>query len=151
MSTQSQSPTPTTMNMSVIDDDIIHLDESCYQNIPSIGVEQRDLVEQPVARNNRNIVDRRPSGFLRPQRISDEMADFLDVPHRTKMARTAVSKCIHKYIERHNLQNPRNGREIIPDNTLAQLLNYSYKGDDPNEKLSYFNLQKHMKHHFGRV
>lgn len=143
MSTQSQSPTSTTMNMSVIDDDIIHLDESSY--IPSIGV------EQPVARNNRNNVERPTSGFLRPQLISDEMADFLDVPHRTKMARTAVSKCIHKYIERHNLKNPHNGREIIPDNTLARLLNYSYEGDDPNEKLSYFNLQKHMKHHFGRV
>ena len=149
MSTQSQSPTSTTTNMSVIDDDIIHLDESSY--IPSIGVEQRDLVEQPVARNNRNIVDRRPSGFLRPQLISDEMADFLDVPHRTKMARTAVSKEIHRYVEKHNLKQEGNGRYFRADAKLAKLLNYHYKGDDEKLKLGYFNLQKYMKHHFARV
>lgn len=138
MSTQPQSPTSSKIDISLTDDDIIHLDERCYQNIPTI------VREQPVDR-------RPPSGFTRPQLISDEMADFLNVPHGHMMARPAVGREIHCYVEKHNLQNPHNGREIIPDNTLARLLNYSYEGDDPNQKLSFFNLQKHMTHHFTRV
>ena len=137
MSTQPQSPTSSKIDISLTDDDIIHLDERCYQNIPTIVREQQ--------------VDSPPSGFTRPQLISDEMADFLGVEHGTEMARTAVSREIHCYVEKQNLQNPHNGREIIPDNTLARLLNYSYEGDDPNQKLSFFNLQKHMTHHFARV
>ena len=144
MSTQSQSPTSTEIDISLTDDDIIHTDESSY--IPSIGV------EQPVARNNHNNVNRRPCSFTRPQLISDEMADFLDVPHRTKMARTAVSQEIHRYVEKHNLKQEGNGRYFRADAKLAKLLNYHYTGDDETQKLGYFNLQKFMKHHFlGRT
>jgi len=153
MSTQPQSPTSSKIDISLTDDDIIHLDERCYQNIPTI------VREQPVDRRPPPVFTRRVGrpgvrvarGFNSPQLISDEMADFLNVPHGHMMARPAVGREIHCYVEKHNLQNPHNGREIIPDNTLARLLNYSYEGDDPNQKLSFFNLQKHMTHHFTRV
>jgi chromatin remodeling complex protein RSC6 len=135
MSTQPQSPTSSKIDISLTDDDIIHLDERCYQNIPTI------VREQPVDR-------RPPSGFTRPQLISDEMADFLGVEHGTEMARTAVSRGIHCYVEKHNLKQEGNGRYFRADAKLAKLLNYHYKGDDEKLKLGYFNLQKYMKHHF---
>ena len=62
------------------------------------------------------------------------------------MARTDVSKEINQYIRLNSLQDKSNGRKIIPDNKLATLLKIT--GDD---ELTYFNLQRYMKHHFIKV
>jgi chromatin remodeling complex protein RSC6 len=89
--------------------------------------------------------DRRPSGFVTPTKISDELANFLGKPVGTEMARTDVSRHINSYVRDHNLQDPRNGRRINPDTKLRALLRIGQ-----NEELTYFNLQKYMKHHFIR-
>ena len=83
------------------------------------------------------------SGFVKPSLISDELAIFLGKPKRTEMARTSVSSEINTYIRVNGLQDPRNGRKIIPDEKLRTLLALT-EGDE----LTYFNLQKYMKHHF---
>jgi chromatin remodeling complex protein RSC6 len=59
------------------------------------------------------------------------------------MARTAVSHEINQYIRDNNLQNKTNGRIIVPDSKLAALLK-----TQPTDELTYFNLQRFMKHHF---
>ena len=59
------------------------------------------------------------------------------------MARTDVSKEINSYIRSNNLQDKVNGRKIIADSKLATLLKL---GSD--DELTYFNLQRYMKHHF---
>jgi upstream activation factor subunit UAF30 len=89
--------------------------------------------------------DRRPSSFVTPTKISDELANFLGKPVGTEMARTDVSRHINSYVRDHNLQDPRNGRRINPDTKLRALLRIGQ-----NEELTYFNLQKYMKHHFIR-
>ena len=88
-------------------------------------------------------VNRQPSGFAKPTRISDELAKFLGKPVGTELARTGVSKEINKYIRDNNLQDKTNGRLIHPDTKLASLLNIK-----SNDELTYFNLQRFMKHHF---
>jgi chromatin remodeling complex protein RSC6 len=88
-------------------------------------------------------VNRQPSGFAKPTRISDELAKFLGKPVGTELARTGVSKEINAYIRSHNLQDKTNGRLIHPDTKLASLLNIKN-----GEELTYFNLQRYMKHHF---
>ena len=98
-----------------------------------------------------NCEERGRSCFDKPTRISDEMANFLGVEHGTEMARTAVSKEIHRYVEKYNLKQEGNGRYFRADAKLAKLLNYHYKGDDVKLKLGYFNLQKYMKHHFQKA
>jgi len=87
--------------------------------------------------------NRQPSGFVKPTRISDELAAFLGKTVGSEMARTEVSKEINLYIREKKLQDKDNGRKIHPDAALTKLLNIG-KG----EELTYFNLQRYMKHHF---
>ena len=89
--------------------------------------------------------ERRPSGFVAPTLLSDELATFLGKPVGTMMARTDVSKLINTYIQTHGLQDVQNGRIINPDAKLRKLLRLNH-GDE----LTYFNLQRYMKHHFSR-
>jgi chromatin remodeling complex protein RSC6 len=73
------------------------------------------------------------------------MARFLELEVGTMIARTTVSKLINTYIRNNNLQDKTHGRNINPDEKLATLLNVQ---PDSPEKLTYFNLQRYMKHHF---
>ena len=89
--------------------------------------------------------DRRPMSFTAPTKISDELAIFLGKSVGTEMARTDVSRHINKYIRAHNLEDPQNSVVINPDAKLRSILSIG-----ENDELTYFNLQKYMKHHFHR-
>ena len=88
-------------------------------------------------------INRQPSGFVKPTLISNELATFLGKAHGTELARTAVSREINNYIRTNGLQDKTNGRKINADAKLTSLLKL---GKD--DELTYFNLQKYMKHHF---
>lgn len=98
------------------------------------------------SKKRRSNVNRKPSGFVKPTRISDELAQFLGKTIGTEMARTDVSKEINTYIQAHDLKDKQNGRRIHPDEKLTKLLKVS-----KDEELTYFNLQKYMKHHFMKA
>jgi|UniRef100_A0A6C0ILI5 upstream activation factor subunit UAF30 len=100
---------------------------------------------QKVAKKKRKNGNRAPSGFVKPTRISDELASFLGVEKGVEMARTDVTKEITAYIRAHSLQDKDNGRQINPDAKLKGLLQIG--GDDV---LTYFNLQKYMSPHFAK-
>ena len=100
---------------------------------------------QKVAKKKRKNGNRAPSGFVKPTRISDELAAFLGVDKGVEMARTDVTKEITAYIRKYSLQDKDNGRQINPDAKLKKLL--SLGGDDV---LTYFNLQKFMSPHFAK-
>ena len=74
-----------------------------------------------------------------------ELAAFLGKSVGTEMARTAVSKEINNYIQTHNLKDKNNGRIIHADAKLTKLLKLQ-----KDDELTYFNLQKYMKHHFPK-
>ncbi len=99
------------------------------------------------ARKNKNRGNRAPSGFVKPTKISDELADFLKVSHGTLMARTDVTRKINEYICEKNLKDGANGRHIHPDALLSKLLKYD-EAKNPGQQLSYFNLQKYLAPHF---
>lgn len=96
-------------------------------------------------RKKKRASNRAPSGFVKPTRISDELAKFLDKPTGTEMARTDVTRDINKYIRTNDLQDKSNGRKINPDLKLASLLKV-----DEKDELTYFNLQKYMSPHFSK-
>ena len=91
----------------------------------------------------RKTTNRQPSGFAKPSKISGEMAKFLSLDPSEEIPRNQVTKLINNYIIEHDLRNEKDKRQILPNPELSKLLNL--KGD---EQLSYFNLQKYMKHHF---
>jgi chromatin remodeling complex protein RSC6 len=102
--------------------------------------------QKASAKKRRSSGNRQPSGFIKPTLITDELATFLGRASGTEMARTEVSKEINQYIRSKKLQDVNNGRIIRPDPALKKLLRV---GD--NEELTYFNLQRYMKHHFVKA
>ena len=99
--------------------------------------------QKSQAKRKRKSGNRQPSGFVKPTKISDELAKFLEKPTGTEMARTDVTREINKYIRSHNLQDKENGRKINPDTKLQNLLKLN-----KTDVLTYFNLQRYMSPHF---
>ena len=98
------------------------------------------------AKRKRKSGNRQPSGFVKPTKISDELAKFLEKPVGTEMARTDVTREINTYIRAHKLQDKDNGRKINPDAKLAALLKLK-----KTDELTYFNLQRYMSPHFSKA
>lgn len=86
--------------------------------------------------------EKKVTGFALPVPLSKQLCDFLSLPEESHLSRTDVTRLINSYIKEHSLQDPSNGRQIIPDAKLKALLN------PENGDLSYFTLQKYMKHHY---
>jgi len=114
------------------------------RSLEKIVAKEQKLAQKSSKSAKKASGNRQPSGFVKPTRISDELARFLGKTTGTEMARTEVSKEINRYIKANNLQLQTNRRIITPDNKLSALLNLK-EGD---EQLTYFNLQKYMKPHF---
>ena len=103
------------------------------------------VAQKAGKKKQRKVGNRAPSGFVKPTKISLELATFLGKPKGTEMARTQVTREINQYIRANNLQDPENGRRILPDAKLRKLLNVG-KAD----VLTYFNLQRYMSPHFAK-
>jgi upstream activation factor subunit UAF30 len=102
--------------------------------------------QKSQAKRKRKSGNRQPSGFVKPTKISDELAKFLEKPVGTEMARTDVTREINTYIRAHKLQDKDNGRKINPDAKLAALLKLK-----KTDELTYFNLQRYMSPHFSKA
>jgi chromatin remodeling complex protein RSC6 len=109
---------------------------------------QRELKQASkiTAKKAKRKGSRAPSGFVKPTKISDELATFLSKPVGSEMARTDVTREINAYIRANNLQDKENGRKINPDNKLSKLLKLG-----KSDELTYFNLQRYMSHHFAKA
>ena len=115
------------------------------------GLEKRALRELKAAqklsaKKQRKNTNRQPSGFVKPTKISNELANFLGKQPGTEMARTEVTREINKYIRANKLQDAENGRKINPDKSLRTLLKIP-----TSEQLTYFNLQRYMSPHFAKA
>ena len=87
---------------------------------------------------------RKPSGFQLPVSLSNDLCDFLNVEHGSKMPRTEVTKRIIIYISDNHLINPEKKTQIIPDDKLVKLL-----GPDIDLlTLTRFTIQKYMNCHY---
>ena len=117
--------------------------KSEFKSLEKSVAKELKAAEKASQKKKRASGNRAHSGFVKPTLISDELALFLGKEKGSMLARTAVSKEINNYIRANKLQDAANGRKINADAKLSKLLKLA-KGDD----LTYFNLQKFMKHHF---
>jgi len=117
-----------------------------YRNLEKQWSKELKTAQKTSSKKKRKTGNRAPSGFVKPARISNELATFLGKSAGTEMARTDVTREINQYIRSHNLQDKDNGRKINPDAKLKSLL----KLKDTDE-LTYFNLQRYMSPHFTKT
>jgi len=117
-----------------------------YRTLEKKWSRELKSAQKQSSKRKRKAGNRAPSGFVKPTRISDELAKFLEKPAGSEMARTEVTRDINKYIRTHNLQDKENGRKINPDSKLAALLKLK-----KTDELTYFNLQRFMSPHFAKA
>ena len=85
------------------------------------------------------------SGFMKPVKISSEMALFTNWDHSLLYSRVDVTKFLCSYIKSNSLQNPEDRRQILCDEKLASLLKVDTSSETP---LTYPGLQQHIQQHF---
>ena len=139
--------------ITVIDEEIERLRETQQKSkgikfLRSLGKKVKTLrghsvrvMKQKQKTNRKNNTN---SGFLKPVKISSEMAKFTGWKPDELKSRVDVTKFLCNYIREHNLQNPEDRRQIVADKKLSKLLEYN-EGDKP---LTYYRIQTYMKKHF---
>jgi chromatin remodeling complex protein RSC6 len=95
------------------------------------------------ATKNKNKGNRKPSGFAKPSKVTNELCNFMNKKEGTEIARTEVTRTLCSYIKEHKLENKENSKIIAPDDKLKTLL-----GIEEGQELTYFTIQKFMNKHF---
>ena len=117
-----------------------------YRTLEKKWTREVKTAQKQSSKRKRKAGNRAPSGFVKPTKISDELASFLGKDKGSEMARTDVTREINTYIRANKLQDKENGRKINPDTKLASLLKLK-----KTDELTYFNLQKYMSPHFAKA
>ena len=92
-----------------------------------------------------NLEKGKTRGFRRKCRISDAMCEFMGLVPESTSSRVDVNQAIHDYVKTNGLIDSENAQRIIPDEKLWALLSE----DATNNKITYFSIQKYIKHHFN--
>ena len=79
------------------------------------------------------------SAFMKPMKISDELAEVVG---KGPMPRSEVVKALWVYIKKHNLQNPKNKRNILADAKLLAVFG-------GKKEVSMFEMTKLVSKHLS--
>ena len=113
------------------------------------------LLEKTIKKDLKNSEKKKPAssvpgvatGFAKPGPVTDELCAFMQKPLGSEIARTEATEYIIQYIRTHKLQDMKNRRKIIPDETLMKILHLLPSNA---AELTYFNLQKYLNVHFSK-
>tara|TARA_B100000768_G_scaffold180119_1_gene199302 strand:+ start:729 stop:1127 length:399 start_codon:yes stop_codon:yes gene_type:complete len=83
------------------------------------------------------------NGFNRKQEITPALRAFLELPDSELISRSEVTKSVNKYITEKGLKHPENGRQIVLDAKLKELL-----APPEGVVVTYLNLQKYLSPHY---
>jgi chromatin remodeling complex protein RSC6 len=93
------------------------------------------------------------SGFMKPIRISQALADFLGWDVNQTYCRNNVTKEVCKYVKDNNLQDPNEKKHIIPDAAMQALgikTHYTNKKGE-QDRMTFFGIQKSLSSHYFKV
>jgi len=86
------------------------------------------------------------NGFNREQKISEELRTFLGLPEGQLVSRSTVTKSINEYVKANGLKHPDNGRVLVLDQKLRDLLK-----PPADVQVTFLNLQKYLSPHYTKV
>ena len=86
------------------------------------------------------------NGFNSKQDVTPKLRAFLELPAEELISRSEVTKFINKYITDKGLKHPDNGRQIILDDKLRDLL-----APPADVQVTYLNLQKYLSPHYVKA
>lgn len=104
----------------------------------------RATQEDPTGEKSSNRA--KNNGFNREQKISEELRTFLGLPEGQLVSRSQVTRAVNKYVKDNGLKHPDNGRVLILDQKLKDLLK-----PPNNVEVTYLNLQKYLSPHYSKV
>jgi len=99
-----------------------------------------------TTKKNKSDKPRPLSGFAVPSALTDELYDFLKIQKGELVPRKDVTKMINDYIKENSCRDEKDKRKIVPDAALKKLF-----GSSEDDKITYFNLQTYMKHHYIKI
>ena len=99
-----------------------------------------------TTKKNKSDKPRPLSGFAVPSALTDELYDFLKIQKGDLVPRKDVTKMINDYIKENCCRDEKDKRKIVPDAALKKLF-----GSSEDDKITYFNLQTYMKHHYIKI
>ncbi|MBF5059716.1 SWIB/MDM2 domain-containing protein [Candidatus Neptunochlamydia vexilliferae] len=79
------------------------------------------------------------TAFMKPRAVSDALSAIVG---KGPMPRTQVTKKLWDYIKKNKMQNPKNKRNIIPDEKLAKVLG-------SKKEISMFEMTKKVSNHLS--
>ena len=86
------------------------------------------------------------NGFNREQKISEELRTFLGLPEGQLVSRSTVTKSINEYVKANGLKHHDNGRILVLDQKLRDLLK-----PPADVQVTFLNLQKFLSPHYTKV
>lgn len=100
---------------------------------------------------NKAVTDRPKSnsGFNKPVKVSKDLASFIKVKPDDEVTRVLITQKLCAYVKDHNLQNPQDRREILPDTELKKL--FKIDETNPDDKLTYYSIQRKIQSHIIKI
>lgn len=114
--------------------------KSLAKIVRKIRATQEDPTGEKSANRAKN------NGFNREQKISEELRAFLGLPEGQLVSRSSVTRAVNKYVKDNGLKHPDNGRVLVLDQKLKDLLK-----TPEGEQVTYLNLQKYLSPHYTKV
>jgi upstream activation factor subunit UAF30 len=114
--------------------------KSLSKIVRKIKAKQDDPTGEKAASRAKN------NGFNRKQAISEKLRIFLELPEGELVSRSTVTRAINSYVTENNLKHPENGRILMLDDKLKNLLQ-----PPADVQITFLNLQKYLSPHYTRV
>ena len=116
---------------------------------------EKELKENKNSKKKEKRTRTSQAGFAVATKITPQLAAYIGVDSVDSLSRTDAVKKIHERIVEKNLQDPEDRRIIRYENDkelktllgLPEAFKVNNKGEK-DTKLSYFNLQRYISHHF---